>query len=141
MMQCEINDILMLKGFPNIYDDLDSFPTVLGNIITDDSINEINDDSSIIDSTKAIKVNINNIDKDKINNESKDDKIIISEDFKNYFEFSNDNDDKGEEDKVANMELIESKQKEAKSYSSKKISKIISNVMNNTECAEENTYA
>lgn len=137
MMQCEINDILMLKGFPNIYDDLDSFPTVLGNIITDDSINEINDDSSIMDSTKAIKENVNNNDKDKFNDENNDDKIIISDDFKYYFEYSNDKDDI----KDTNMELDESKQKEAISYSSNKISKIISNVMNNTECAEENTYA
>ena len=90
-----------------------------------------------MDSAKVIKENVNNIDKDTFDDENNDYKKILFDDFKYYFEYSNDKDDT----KNTNIESIESKQKETISYSCNKINQIISNAMNNTECAEENTYA
>lgn len=73
-----MSNMLMMKGFPNLYDDLDSFPSVLGNIIENDSILEIQNNSDIVNLTEEDKTEQENYDKDK-----KEFRDISESDYKN----------------------------------------------------------
>ena len=70
-----INEQLCLKGFPNQYDDLDSFPTVIG-------ISDFNSSDTIeknVDSSKTIDCNIYTNIYTKENKESKSYSFFIDD--------------------------------------------------------------